>query len=145
MKQLPEGRINGIFVGLSRHPLRIVFRRRIDHHWERYDVYKPFEKIDGVVEILNQLLKEQSEFAQSMVNVDTGNIKRSSFRTNHYVATDREMLYRQERDDLVRKYSRRIGPLWLATNLNGGQKMEVIKEACEAAEIEFGLVSALKL
>ncbi len=145
MNQVVDNPITGIYVGLRRSPLRIVFRRRVDYPWDRYDVFKPWEKIDGVVEVLKLLAKEQEDFTQSIVEVDKKYRRGSSHRTNRYVDTDRDNLYSPQRNDLVSKYSRRVGQLWLATNLNTRQMLDVIQEACEAAKVEFRTISDVKL
>jgi hypothetical protein len=136
-------RITAIYVGLRRSPLRVVIRRSVSHSWDRFDVFKPFQKIDGVVEVLKQLAEERDDFVASIVKVDKKRHRQSSHRTNRYVDPDRDQLYTPLRKDLVAKFSRRVGQLWLATNLNQNQMLEVIREACEAADVEYGPISSL--
>jgi len=133
----------GVFVNL-RSPLRVVFRRRVDFRWDRYDVFKPWEKIEAVVMIIEELAKENAEFTEKFVAVDEKHYRASPHRTRHYVHKDRDQLYGASRADLAEKYSRQIAGIWLATNLGSSEKLQVIREACEAAEIEYGSVSSLK-
>ena len=55
------------------------------------------------------------------------------------------MLYPKNRKDLKDYYSRKVGDLWLADNIGGKEINTIICEASKAAEIEFGLISDLKL
>lgn len=144
MKQNATGRINGVFSGLRGQPLRIVFRRHVNHKWDRYDVFLPYSKIEGVVEVLKQLDKEQENFTQSIVEVDKKYLRSTPGRTNRYVDTDQNNLYTRHRTDLIRKRSVRVGKLWLADDLNTPQMLTVIREACDAAQVVFGSASALK-
>ncbi|MFN3545735.1 MAG: hypothetical protein ACK4UX_12880 [Thiobacillus sp.] len=134
----------GVFVNLHRSPLRVVFRRRVDYRWDRYDVFKPWEKIDAVVMVIEELAKENPSFTEKLISVDEKQYRSSSHRTRHYVHNDRDQLYGANRKDLAEKFSRKVAGVWLGTNLNSQVMLQVIKEACEAAEIEYGPLSSLK-
>ena len=134
----------GIFVSLIRTPLRVVFRRRVDHRWDRYDLYKPWEKIDAVVTVIEELSREIPGFIEKLVLVDDQHYSASRYRTRHYVHINREKLYNEDRKDLANKFARQVADIWLGTNLNTPGMLQVIKEACEAAEIEYGSLSSIK-
>jgi hypothetical protein len=134
----------GIFVSLYRSPLRVVFRRRVDYKWNRYDAFQPWEKIEAVVTVIEELSKEFPEFTEKLVAVDEKHYRRSSHRTRHYVHTDRSKLYGAGRNDLTEKFSRKVAGIWLGTNLNSTAMLQVIREACEAAGVEYGSLSSLK-
>jgi hypothetical protein len=136
--------ITGVFVALYRSPLRVVFRYHVNYRWDHYEVFKPWQKIDAVVEVLQRLSKERPEFVARIMAVDETYYRQSSHRTRHYVHIDRDKLYDPDRKDLVQKYSRKVGELWLDTDLNEQGKFQVIMEACEAAEVEYGSLSAVK-
>lgn len=144
MHQNKDVRITGVFIGIWRSPLRIVFRRRVDLRYNRYDVFQPLQKIDGVIEVIKQLAKERDDFITSIVEVDKMNLRNSSNRINRYVDTDRDQLYRPQKKNLISKYSRKVGQLWIATNLNSYQMRDLIQEACKAARVEFGSISDVK-
>jgi len=145
MNQIDDYPIKAVYVGLRRSPLRVVFHQRARGLWDRYDVFKPFSKIDGVVEVLKQLQTEKLGFATALVAIDRKACTTSGNRINRYVALEREHLYRPDRIDLVRSYSRLVGQVWLATNLNTWQMVEVIAEACKAASVDFKSITELKL
>ena len=134
----------GVFVNLYRSPLRVVFRRRVDFRWDRYDVFKPWEKIDAVVMVIEELAKENPAFTEKLIAVDEKHHRASSHRTRHYVHKDRDQLYGTNRKDLAEKFSRKVAGVWLGTNLNSQAMLQVIKEACEAAEVDYGTLSSLK-
>lgn len=134
----------GVFVSLYRSPLRLVFRRRVDFRWDRYDAFTPWEKIDAVVTVIEELAKEIPGFTEKFIAVDEKHHHRSSHRTRHCVHTDRDKLYGTRRNDLAEKFSRKVAGIWLGTNLNSAAMLQVIREACETAEIEYGSLSSLK-
>ena len=135
----------GIFISFVRSPLRVVFRRRVDFRWDRYDAYRPWEKIEAVVTVIEELAREFPGFTEKLIAVDDKCHRLSAHRTRHYVHTDRNKLYSEGRTDLSDKFSRKVAGIWLGTNMNSGAMLQVIREACEAAEIEYGSVSSLKL
>ena len=139
--------ITGIFVNLyrARSPLRVIFRRRIDYLWDRHDIFKPIDKIDAVVKVIEVLAEEIPDFIPKLLTVDEKHFRQSSYRTRHYVHTDRNQLYGEARKDLAQKFARQVGGVWLATNLDSKAMLQVIREACEAAGVEFGSISSLKL
>jgi len=95
-------------------------------------------------QVNEELHNEIPGFSGKLVAVDEQHHRSSSHRTRHYVHTEREKLYGPGRKDLVEKFSRYVAGLWLGTNLNSQGMLQVIKEACEAAEIEYGPLSSLK-
>lgn len=133
----------GIFVSL-RSTLRVVFLRHINFRHYQYDVFKPWEKIEAVVLVIEELAKENKDFTKKIAAVDEKYYRTSSHRTRHYVNSDRNQLYGVNRPDLADKHSRQVADIWLATNLGMPEMLQVIKEACEAAEIDYGAVSSLK-
>jgi len=134
----------GIFVNLYRSPLRVVFRRHVNFLWDRYDVFKPWKKIDAVVLAIDELAKENPRFTEKLIAVDEKYYRSSSHRIRHYVHEDRDFLYSASRNDLAQKFSRKVADVWLGTNLDTQQMLQVIREVCEAAEIEYGMLSSLK-
>lgn len=51
--------INGIFTNLNNRPLRVVLRRRITARWSQYEVFRPKDRISGVVIAIQSLSDEQ--------------------------------------------------------------------------------------
>lgn len=100
MATLRQG-ITGVFVSLHPPLLRIVIRRRVDVWRDRYDVHKPWEKIDAVVEVLQVLSNEVPGFTHKILAVDEKHYRQSSYRTRHYVHTQKEKLYESTRADLA--------------------------------------------
>ena len=144
MSETTTKEITGIFVSLYRSPLRVVFRRRVDYLRDCYEVFKPWVKIDAVGEVIEMLSKESTDFTSRFLSVDEKCYRQSSHRTRRYVHTDRQQLYGTQRKDLMGKFSRMIGEVWLGTNLNTAGMLQVIREACEAAEVEYGPLSAIE-
>lgn len=144
MKNVANSPINGVFASSRRGPPRIVFRRKLNYKWDRYDVFKPWDKIDGVVEVIKQLAKEHEDFSESIIKIDKIYLRTTPQRKNRYIDFDRDNLYTPRRSDLTSMYSRLIGDLWIIDNINYDQKIILIKEACEAAKVEFGTLSSLK-
>ena len=142
MSAATANEITGVFVSLYRAPLRVVFRHRVDYRHDLYEVFKPWEKIESVYEIIRTLSQDKQAFDQRVISVDEHYYRSSSHRTRRYIHTDRAKLY-PDRDDLV-KYSHEIGELWIGTNLNTSGMLQVIREACEAAEVEYGPLGAIK-
>jgi hypothetical protein len=144
MATIEQG-ITGVFVSLHRPTLRVVIRRKLDVWHDRYDVHKPWEKIDAVVEVLKVFSNEVPDFTKKILAVDERHYRQSSHRTRHYIHTEREKLYGNLRNDLAEKYSRKVCDVWLGTNINTTQMLHVIREACEAAEVEYGSLGSLKM
>jgi hypothetical protein len=134
--------ITGVFVSLRRAPLRVVFRCRVDHRRDVYEVLKPWDKIEAVYEVIRMLSTHKNDFVQRIVSIDERYYSNSTHRTWRYLHTDRARLY-PGRDDLAR-YSHKINDLWIGTNLNTSGILQVIKEACEAGEVEYGSLGAIK-
>lgn len=142
MIQVSAKQVTGVFVSLNRAPLRVVFRRHVDYRRDVYQVFKPCEKIDAVYEVIRTLSGEKDDFVQRILSIDESCYRNSSHRTRRYLHTDRAQLY-PGRDDLVR-YSHNVGELWIGTNLNTPCMLQVISEACEAAEVEYDPLKAIK-
>jgi len=142
---MPEAiKITGIFVNLYRAPLRVVFRKRVDYLWDRYEIFKPWNKIDAVEKVIEVLSEASPDVIEKILLVDEKHYRQSSHRTRHYVHRDRTQLYGEFRKDLSEKYAKKVRGIWLATNLDTKAMLQVIREACEAAEIEYGNLGALK-
>ena len=73
----------GIFVNLYRSPFHVVFRRRIHNRWDRFDVLKPQDKIDAVVAVIEELVKEDSAFPEKLIAVDMECFRSSSHRKRY--------------------------------------------------------------
>jgi hypothetical protein len=99
----------GIFVNLYRSPLRMVFRRHINFRWDRYDIFKPCNKIDAVVVAIGELSKEDPGFINKLIAVDEKHYRNSSYRKRHYVHQDRNFLYSADRKDLAEIFSESCG------------------------------------
>lgn len=91
------------------------------------------------------LSNEVPDFTKKILEVDERQYGQSSHRTRRYIHIEKDKLYESTRTDLVEKYSRKVGNVWLGTNINTSQMLQVIREACEAAEVEYGSLSSFKL
>lgn len=136
--------IIGIFVSLNCRPYRVVIRRKVDVLRYRYDLYTPWYKIEALVEVLQVLSNEVQHFTQKLLEVDNKHYRQNSRRKRHYIHTEKGMLYGDMRNDLAIRYSRKVSELWLGSNINTAQILQVIREACEAAEIDYGAINDLK-
>ncbi len=134
--------VTGVFVSLYRSPLRVVFRYRIDYRRDVYEVFKPWNKIEAVYEVIRTLNTHKDDFIQRILSIDEKCCHNSSHRIRRYLHGDPAKLY-PGRADLAR-YSQKIDDLWVGTNLNTSGMLQVIKEACEAGEVEYGPLGAIK-
>lgn len=126
--------ITGVFFRLHEHQSRIVIRRKIDEWNDCLDSHREWDQIKAVVFLLEELRKEDPNFTEKLLLVDEKQFK-SSHRTNRYVHSEKGKLYPESRRHRAGQTARKIGDLWLATNLNKAQKRSVILEACDAAGI----------
>jgi hypothetical protein len=149
-----KGVITGVFVNMNftshgtksnRAYVRVLIRRKVDDWRDQYDLYKPWDKINAVIEVIKVLSNEVPDFTKKILEVDERQYRQSSHRTRHYIHTEKEKLYESTRTDLVERYSRKVGNVWLGTNINTSQMVQAIRAACEAAEVEYGSLSSLKL
>lgn len=136
---LQDKKITGVYIKFIRKPYRTVIRREIDLWHEHYDIYKHRTKIDAVVKILHILLDEIPDFEEKIQFVDENHKQQSCHRKRYYISRDKEKLFSYV------GYSCKIGNLWLDTNLNEGQMLTVLAEACEAAKIEFSKISVIEI
>ncbi|MGH6893882.1 MAG: hypothetical protein ACREEP_16665 [Dongiaceae bacterium] len=141
MQNTPTLRIAGIFADLRRFPWRVAFRR-VGSRWERYDIVEPYWKIDALVMVIEELCKEIPAYVDKLVSVDERYRSTSSHRRRQYVHYDRAKLYAPDRIDLASRYSRPVAGIWLATNIGTREIRQVMREACEAAGIEFRRLTA---
>jgi hypothetical protein len=134
--------INGIFTNLNNRPLRVVLRRRITARWSQYEVFRPKDRISGVVIAIQSLSDEDSSFLETFLALDEVRYRSNERRTRRYIHREKSGLYCSVSSHLAR-YARPVAGVWLATNLNQTVMETVIQEACEAADIEYGRLSSL--
>jgi hypothetical protein len=135
--------ITAVFVNLRRPQLLVVFRRSAEYPWAHYDVFKPWDKIDAVYKVIEEFIREKPGFTSRLMDVDEKYFKSSSHRTRRYVHTDQSQLYPLG-TNFAKKHSHKIGEIWIAKNLNTSVMLQLIRQACEAAEVDFKPFGAFK-
>ena len=78
MSEARAKQITGVFVSLNRAPLRVVFRRHVDYRRDVYEVFKPWEKIDAVYEVIRTLSGDKNDFVQRILSIDETYYRNSS-------------------------------------------------------------------
>ena len=70
-------KITGVFISLYRKPYRVAFRYKCDSKHDRYEVYKPWKKIDAVTRVIEILSKEIPDFTKEFCDIDDKYYKES--------------------------------------------------------------------
>jgi hypothetical protein len=122
---------------LKRH---VLHRRHIkDGLSETFEVYVATKKINLIENILNQLSKETENFYEKLCTIDLKWKSKNKRRIHRYFAKSKSEL---SVDD---KFARKISDYWINGNAGTTGNKDLIREACEAADIKFAPLGSIKI
>lgn len=137
--------LTGIFLSAHGHSPKYAIRHKVGPFHEQYDVYRPWEKIDIIRNLVKLLDKEFDGFLENFAAVDAKHEQQSSHRTRHYIATEITSLYPGKDDAFCRQYSFSYKGYWIGTNIGAKEIVHYVREMCEACNVTFGSWGDLKL
>ena len=142
---MEASKITGIFLSVHGAGPKYALRRKVGPFHEQYDVYRPWDKIDIVRELVKLLDAEFEGFLEKFVTVDDKHFRESSHRSRHYISADLASLYPGKNDDFRKKYSFSYKDYWIGTNVGAKEIVQYVREMAEACDVTFAIWSDLKL
>ena len=137
--------ITGIFVSAHKLEAKYAIRRKVSPFHERYDVHKPWNKIDVVRSLVKLLDGEFEDFLQRFEAVDTKHYRSNSHRARHYVSSEQEKLYPNKDFEFCKRFSFQYKDRWIATNIGAKEIIQCVREMCEACDVAYGSWADLRL
>jgi hypothetical protein len=142
---MPEKELTGVFLGVHGVGAKYVLRRKVGPFHDQYDVYRPWEKIDIVRDLVKLLDREFDDFLEKFAAVDKKHYQKSSQRTRHYISTELTSLYPGKDESFCRQHSFSYKGYWIGTNIGAREITQYVREMCEACNVTFGSWGDLKL
>jgi hypothetical protein len=143
--EMGDNPIIGIYLRAHGYNPKYIIKRKTGPSQDRYDVYRPWDKIDIVRDLIQLLEKEIKDFLPKYSAVDEKYYKSSSHRVRRYISKERKELYPTQDEKFMKTYSYSIKGYWVGTNIGAREITQYVREMCEACEIEFGTISEIKL
>jgi len=137
--------ITGIYLRVSGYEPKFLIKRKVGPFHDQLDVFRPWEKIDIVRELIKLLDKEFEDFLKKFAAVDEKHYKNSSHRTRYYITKDINKLYPTKDEKFTKEHSFSYKDYFVGTNIGAKEIMQYVREMCEACDISFGSCSEIKL
>ena len=142
---MPKKELTGIFLSVYGSSAKYALRHKISPFHEQYDVYRPWEKIDIIRDLVKFLDKEFDDFLEKFTEVDMKHYKKSPHRSRHYISKERASLYPDKDETFCKRFSYSYKGYWIATNIGAKEITQYVREMCEACNVTFGSWADLKL
>ncbi len=136
--------ILGIYLRVYGYNPKYVIKSKIGPFHNCYDVFRPWEKIDIVKELIQKLDNEINEFLLKFEATDKKHYETSSHRVRRYISKERKSLYPTKDHVFTEMYSYSFKEYWIGTNIGASEITQYVREMCEACKIEFGYISKIK-
>ena len=140
-----DKKIIGIYLRAYGNNSKFIVKRKIAPFQDQYDVYRPWDKIDIVRELIKILDTEIENFLSKIEEVDKKHHENNPHRVRRYFTQNRSDLYPTKDKTFSEIHSYSFKGYWVGTNIGSREITQYVREMCEASEIEFGSISEIKL
>lgn len=137
--------ILGIYIRVYGNNPKYIIKSKVDRFHHCYDVFKPWDKIDIIKELILKLDNEIKDFLLKFEATDKKHYETNPHRVRHYISKEKKSLYPTQDSSFTEKYSYSYKDYWIGTNIGASEITQYVLEMCEACEIEFGYISKIKL
>ena len=140
MRSLIKLGISGIFVRPEGQEGKVAIRTRLSRFHDSYDVQRlcrEFDEIDIVRHLIKTLAEAFPDFVENVLFVDERERKNNPHRSRRYFAKRQSELYPKKEIEFAREHSEQLCGLWIANNVGAKEIRQMVKEMCDACEIEF--------
>jgi hypothetical protein len=137
-----QRQLTAIYYSVNRKERRIVFR----YHAGRWNCLESFQPLD-IRDALQTSLERIEEFKPGTfaraASLDDTEFQSNKLRTRRYISEDQDLLYIE--CPHLKEQSLFVAGYWIVTNISWGWVPNIIRLACQAAEVGAYPLSDLKL